>query len=139
MVNDKVRKEKAQRKQEEVEVKERLDWINERYGRVPLVVEMMAKRPDIFLPYFEFSRLALFEPKNLDRRTLELATIAAGSALASEHCLGIHLEQAHNAGATDDEIMEALLLGAYMALTKSQAVAFRMFIQMTDSRKGKTP
>lgn len=86
------------------EVKERLDWIRQRYGRVPLLVEDMAKRSDIFIPYFDFTRMAVFEPKSLDRKTLELATLAAGSARASEHCLGIHLEQARASGGSRDEI-----------------------------------
>lgn len=96
------------------DVKQRLDWLREKYGRIPLVVEKMAERPEIFIPYFDFSKLVLFEPIYLDRKTLELATIAAGSSLASEHCLGIHLEQALAAGASKEEIMEVLLLGAYM-------------------------
>jgi AhpD family alkylhydroperoxidase len=112
------------------EVQSRLDWIRERYGRMPFVVEEMAKRPEIFLAYFEFSRLAVFEPAHLDRKTVELAMIAAGSALASEHCLAIHLEQARAAGASDDEIRETLLLGACMAFNKSQSVAFRTLAQM---------
>ena len=114
------------------EVQERIEWIRKKYGRVPLVVEEMSKRPDLFLPYFEFSRVAVFEPKHLDRKTTELAIVAAGSALASEHCLAIHLDQARAAGASKDEIAEALLVGAYMSLTKSQSVALRMLQQMKE-------
>ena len=118
-----------------VGVQERLDWIRSKYGLVPLVVEEMAKEPETFIPYFDFTRNTTFEPKHLDKKIVELAIISAGSALASEHCLGIHLEQARESGATKEEIREALLIGAYMAFVKSQSISFRMFQKMSLTSK----
>ncbi len=114
------------------EVSDCLSSIETLYGRVPLVPEMLANRPDIFLPYFRYSTAVLFEPKHLDRKTLELAAVAAGSALASEHCLGVHLDQAEAAGASQDEILEAILVGSFMSMTRSQSVALRAFKKMQD-------
>jgi AhpD family alkylhydroperoxidase len=117
------------------EVSDCLSSIEALYGRVPLVPEMLATRPDIFLPYFGFSTAVLFEPKHLDRKTLELAAVAAGSALASEHCLGVHLEQAEAAGASRDEIFEAIMVGAFMTMTRSQSVALRAFKRMDEQKE----
>jgi len=63
--------------------------------------------------------------------------VAAGSALASQHCLSIHLEAAIKAGANDDEILESVLIGSFMAMTRSQSVALRMFQDMHDSLEQK--
>ena len=71
-----------------------LDRIREEYGFVPLVSQIMSGRPDIFLPYSEMSSNLFFKPKHLDRQTAELAAIAAGAALGSENCLGVHIPQA---------------------------------------------
>jgi AhpD family alkylhydroperoxidase len=94
------------------------------------VAQLLSQRPDIFLPYLRLSNAVLFEPQHLDRKTLELAAVAAGSALASEHCLGVHLDQARAAGASQDEVLEAILVGAFMAMTRSQSVALRAFQTM---------
>lgn len=106
------------------------------YGMVPFVPQVLAERPDLFLPYYELSKAVLFEPKHLDRKTLELAAVAAGSALASEHCLTVHLQQAEAAGASRDEILEALLVGSYMTLTRSQSVSLRAFKKMGGCKEG---
>ena len=116
-------------KDEEVEreVKARLAELERLYGRVPFVAQVLSQRPDIFLAYSEYSDATLNRPVHLDRKTAELAAVAAGSALASQHCLSIHLDAAVKAGADNDEILEAVLIGSFMSMTRSQSVALRMF------------
>jgi len=115
---------------EDAEVKSRLEQIKELYGMVPLVPQVLSERPDLFLPYFDLSEATLFHPQHLDRKTLELAAVAAGSALASEHCLTVHIDQARRAGASKDELLEAILVGALMSMTKSQSVSLRVLKDM---------
>lgn len=114
-------------------VKENLERIKLAYGQIPFITDQISKRPEVFLGYSEFSRSILFEPKHLDMRTMELAAIAAGSALGAEHCLDIHLKQAAKHGATEEEIFEAIMVGAFMAMTKSQASALRRFKEFQDN------
>jgi AhpD family alkylhydroperoxidase len=114
----------------EREVKRRLAELEQLYGRVPLVPQVLSQRPDIYIPYSDYSDATLNRPMHLDRKTAELAAVSAGSALASQHCLGIHLEAAVKAGADKDEILEAVLIGSFMALTRSQSVALRMFQEL---------
>lgn len=113
-------------------VKENLERIKLAYGQIPFITDQISKRPEIFLGYSEFSRTLLFEPKHLDQRTMELAAVAAGSALGAEHCLDIHLKQAAKHGASDEQIFEAIMVGAFMAMTKSQASALRRFKEFQD-------
>ncbi|MDD1757043.1 MAG: carboxymuconolactone decarboxylase family protein [Methanomassiliicoccales archaeon] len=121
----------------EREVKRRLAELEQLYGRVPLVAEVLSQRPDIYIAYSDYSDASLNRPMHLDRKTAELAAVAAGSALASQHCLSIHLEAAVKAGADKDEVLEAILIGSFMALTRSQSVALRMFQEMRFESDGK--
>ncbi len=105
------------------------------YGQVPLVSEVLSKRPDMFIPYIDLSSAILFKPKFMDQKTMELAAIAAGSALGAEHCLMVHFRQAAKYGASEDEMFDAIMVGAMMAMTASQAVAYRVLAELrkTDS------
>jgi AhpD family alkylhydroperoxidase len=102
-----------------------LDRVKKVYGEVPLVSEVLSKRPDMFIPYSDLSSAILFKPKFLEQKTMELAAIAAGSALGAEHCLMVHFKQAAKYGATEDEMFDAIMIGAMMSMTASQAVAYR--------------
>ena len=111
-----------------------LDRVKKVYGHVPLVSEVLSKRPDMFIPYSELSSAILFRPKFMDQKTMELAAIAAGAALGAEHCLTVHFEQAAKYGASEDEMFDALMVGSMMAMTASQAVAYRKFGEFKESR-----
>ncbi|MCU0861971.1 MAG: carboxymuconolactone decarboxylase family protein [Methanomassiliicoccales archaeon] len=106
-------------------VEQRMRELEELYGRVPLVPQVLSERPDIFLPYTTLADAAMQRTKHLDRRTAELAAIAAGSALASAHCLNVHIDAAFREGAKHDEVLEAMQIGAFMAMTRSESVALR--------------
>lgn len=111
--------------QSEAEIDGRLKRLAEFYGQVPFVSRMLSESPDLFLPFSDLSRQLLLEPKHLTLKEMELASVAASSALGSEHCLAVHIPQALKVGATKDEVLEAILIGSFMAMTKSQAVALR--------------
>jgi len=112
-----------------------LDRIREEYGFVPLVSQIMSGRPDIFLPYSEMSSNLFFKPKHLDRQTAELAAIAAGAALGSENCLGVHIPQAIKIGVSEDAILEAMLIGSFMNLNRSNSIAFRCLKAATEGKE----
>ena len=75
-----------------------LDRVRKVYGQVPLVSEVLSKRPDMFIPYSDLSSAVLFKPKFMDQKAMELAAIAAGSALGAEYCLMVHFKQAAELG-----------------------------------------
>jgi AhpD family alkylhydroperoxidase len=109
----------------EEQVRMRLEQLRKEFGEVPLVPQELSAFPDLFLPYASLSDRVLLNPEYMDKKSVELACIAAGSALASEHCLNVHIKQALKFGATKSEVMEAAMVGAFMAMTASQSVAFR--------------
>jgi AhpD family alkylhydroperoxidase len=111
-------------------VQERLDAIEKFYGKVPFITKVISEEPELFIAHSDFAKNLMNEPKHLDLKTLELASIAAGSALGAEYCLDIHLRQARKDGATDGEIFEAIMVGSYMAMTNGQARALRRFKEM---------
>ena len=102
-----------------------LERIEKVYGHVTLVSEVLSQRPDLFIPFSDLSSSIMFKPKFMDQKTMELAAIAAGSALGAEHCLTVHFKQAAKYGASEDEMFDAIMVGAMMAMTASQAVAYR--------------
>ena len=119
---------------EKSEVAKRLKETKELLGTVPFVPQFLSSRPDIFIPYHDLSRKVMLSPDHLDHKTSELAAVAAGSAIASEHCLNVHIEAAFNAGANKDEILESIMMGAFMSLTKSQSIALRKLEDISNLR-----
>lgn len=112
------------------EIKKRLRQLEEFYGFVPFVSDTLSNNPDIFIPFSDLSRRILVEPKHISTKEMELAAVAAGAALGSEHCLNVHMPQALRVGATREEVLEAALVGAFMAMTKSQSVSLRKLAEM---------
>ncbi|MBI4559374.1 MAG: carboxymuconolactone decarboxylase family protein [Candidatus Hydrogenedentes bacterium] len=51
----------------------------------------------------------------LDKKTKELISVAAGSLLRCEHCVKAHVADALRAGATKEEIAEALTVASLLA------------------------
>jgi len=113
---------------EKQEITERiLKAIEARYGFVPLVNQVMSKDPDLFIPTANLSK-AVFESetKKLDARTTYLCSVAAATALGAEHCIRAQGTHAKEAGITKDEMMEAMVIGSYMAMTRAQSYSFRV-------------
>jgi AhpD family alkylhydroperoxidase len=119
----------------EERVRKVLDRAKEEYGFVPLVSQVMSGRPDIYLPYSEISSSLFFKPQHMDRRTAELSAIAAGAALGSENCLGVHIPQALKLGVSEEAIMESMLIGSLMCMNRSNSIAFRCLKAATEGRK----
>ncbi|OPY31865.1 MAG: Carboxymuconolactone decarboxylase family protein [Methanomassiliicoccales archaeon PtaU1.Bin124] len=118
----------------ERKVREALENVEAYYGQVPFITKYISDHQDLYLGYAEYSRNLMFEPKALDQRTMELCAIAAGSSLSADFCLDVHLRQAAKLGASDDEMFEAIMVGAYMAMTKCQASALRRLKDYQDKR-----
>lgn len=104
-----------------------LKAIEKEYGFVPLVNQVLAERPDLFIPAANMGRAATEGRGDLDRKTRFLVAMAAAAASGSEHCIRVQMEHAAEAGATRDEILESLYIASYMAMTRSQSYALRVF------------
>jgi AhpD family alkylhydroperoxidase len=107
------------------EIRRRLERIVEVFGEVPLVSRTLADCPGIFIPFSDLSKRLLLEPEHLSAKEMEIAAVAAGVALGSEHCLNIHIPQALRSGATLEELVEVIMVASFMSMTKGQSIAFR--------------
>jgi AhpD family alkylhydroperoxidase len=112
-------------------IKEIYEAVEEQLGVVPSILKSMAERPDILIPSV-FTAYALFgEPKALDRKTAELIAFASAVAVRGEACTKVHLNAAQKAGATKEELFEALMIGSLMAQTAVQTSAFKVYADET--------
>jgi len=105
-----------------------LKAIEKRYGFVPLVNQVLSERPDLFVPAVGYTS-AVFEndEQRLERKTVYLCAISAATAVGGEYCIAVQMKHAVAAGATRDEILEAMVIGSTMAMTKAQSYAFREY------------
>lgn len=112
----------------EEQVQKILDAMKREYGFVPLVGEVLAERPDLFVPHAGIVKAAIEgDEQRLERKTAYLCAVSAATALAGEHCIDVQMKHAIQAGATKDEILEAMMIGSVMAMTRSQSYAFRKY------------
>ena len=105
-----------------------LEKIEEQYGFVPLVNQVLSERPDLFIPNSNLGKAVLeSDSKRLDKKTSYLIAMACATALGAEHCARVQGTHAKEAGASRDEILEAMTIASYMALNRSQSYGFRAF------------
>ncbi len=101
-----------------------------RGGELGFLLKVLKERPRTFNPYLLKGLTVYREPKALDRRTAELAAVAAAAALHCEHCLEAHMARAAAEGASLDEIMDTLLIAGAISESSLLSVAFRKFKQL---------
>lgn len=104
-----------------------LKLIENKYGKIPLINTILAERPDMFIPMANFAGATLEGKGGLDQKTRYLIAVGAASALGSPYCVGAQMDHAIQMGATRDEILETMIIGSYMAMTRSQSQALREF------------
>ncbi|MCX8082880.1 MAG: carboxymuconolactone decarboxylase family protein [bacterium] len=84
------------------------------------MVDVYAKKPEEMKKFGEFVGTVLKDGK-LDVKTKELICVGIAVAVRCSYCIGIHVEKAFKAGATEDEILEAgtvaVLMGGGPAYT----------------------
>ena len=113
-----------------------LKAIEEQYGFVPLVNQVLSERPDIFVPSVNFSKAVMENPnQKLERKTVYLCAISAATATGGEHCILVQMKHTLAAGATRDEILEAMVIGSQMAMTRAQSYAFRKYKELFGDNK----
>ncbi|MGI6471507.1 MAG: carboxymuconolactone decarboxylase family protein [Candidatus Methanomethylophilaceae archaeon] len=104
--------------------------IKKEYGFIPLINQVLAERPDLFVPAANLGRAAVEGRGVMEKKTRYLCALAAASAEGAEHCIRVQVEHAMREGATKDEILEAMVIGSYMSMTKAQSYAFREYAKI---------
>jgi len=72
------------------------------------------------------------EDDSLPPLTKEFISIGAASALGAEHCLKTHAGVARESGATDEQILLAIMMGAFITETKALASSLRVYDDLKD-------
>ena len=104
---------------------ELLSEIRVEYGRVPLIFERMAERPEILISHLLYKG-AVVETSRLEPKVIELISLAVGAALKCNHCVEYHLQSAMAKGATRAEILEVILIAGMLANSAVLADAYRV-------------
>lgn len=105
-------------------------------GSLGFLFNMLKDRPRTFNAYILKGESIYREPVAIDRKTAELAAVAAATALQCEHCLEAHINHAVNEGASKEEIMDVILVAGAIAESSLLSVAFRKFRQQEGKMKG---
>ena len=98
----------------------------EMLGIVPFILRVMARRPE-FMIFSALKDFYALRPKSLDAKTAELLAVAAAAASGADKCLKVHMAAASGAGASQDEILDAVFIAAIIGQTKVLASALREF------------
>ena len=104
----------------------------EAYGFVPVVNQVLSERPDLFVPMAGVARAVLEGDGDLERKQRFLCAVSAATAIGGEYCVKVQAQHAIDAGATRDEVLEAMTIGSYMAMTRAQSYAFRKYAELFD-------
>ncbi len=106
-----------------------LEKIRKLYGFVPVTSQVLSEDPDVFIPYSSLSRAIFDRESAFDCKTKHLLAIAAAAALGSEHCMRNQVKDAVANGATEEEILEVMVIAGYMGMTRVQSYAFRVYAE----------
>ncbi len=86
-------------------------------GTVPFILQVMARRPE-FMIFSSLKDFYALRPKSLDPKTAELLAVAAAASSGADKCLKVHMSAAARAGASEDEILDAVFIAAIIGQTK---------------------
>ena len=111
---------------EDINVDEILEKIDGYFGFVPKIFQVLAENPVALKAYFKKSEIFIADD-SLPPLTKEFISIGAASALGADHCLLTHLEVAREFGATNDQLLTAILMGSFIAETNSLAKSLRVY------------
>ncbi len=110
------------------------DYLIRRDGGLGLMMRLLRRRPNVFVPHALESQRIYESPQTIDAKTAQLAAVAASAALMCDHCLIAHMRAAESKGATPEEIFDVLLVAGAIAESSVLAVAFRKFRQLEGKR-----
>lgn len=107
----------------------------ERRGGVPVVAQILSRRPDAALSFLLKVEGIFGEASVLDKKTKELIAVAVAAALRCDYCMQAHVPTALAAGATTDEVMQAMLVAGAICESSSFAHSLRILQRVEDTRK----
>lgn len=97
------------------------DYQNQ-HGYVPKALLAMSARESVLSGFMSYGH-AIFDNGPLSDRERSLVALAAATALKSPECIAAHSSRARQAGATDDEVAQTVLIAGLLSNTSALHVA----------------
>ena len=99
--------------------------VEEEFGSAPLIYKKLEDMPEALISHLLYKN-AIGEGGCLPPKTVELISLAVGSALRCDHCTEYHMRAAKLMGASKEEILEAVLIAGMLAISSVLANAYRV-------------
>jgi AhpD family alkylhydroperoxidase len=125
-----VNTETTQSNDQEINVEEIMEKISSYFGFVPKIFQVLSENPPALKVYFDKVEVMMVD-ESLPPLTKEFVSIGAAAALGSPHCLNTHLEVAREFGATDEQLLLAIILGASITETTALSQSLRVYDEFT--------
>ncbi|EKF86774.1 carboxymuconolactone decarboxylase family protein [Methanobacterium formicicum] len=122
--------ETTQSNDQEINVEEIMEKISSYFGFVPKIFQVLSENPPALKVYFDKVEVMMVD-ESLPPLTKEFVSIGAAAALGSPHCLNTHLEVAREFGATNEQLLLAIILGASITETTALSQSLRVYDQFT--------
>ncbi|CDG65978.1 MAG: hypothetical protein PWQ15_1099 [Methanobacterium sp.] len=109
-----------------IDVEKILDKIDNYFGFVPKIFQVLSKNPPVLKAYFDKMEVMMVDDV-LPPLTKEFVSIGAAAALGSPHCLNTHLEVARELGASPEQLLLAIVLGTTITETTALSKSLRTY------------
>ena len=93
-----------------------------REGFLPNALVLMSEQPGVLTGFMHYGK-EVFEGGPLTDRERYLVALSAACALRSTHCMRAHSLRVGRAGATDEEILQTLLIAGMISNTSALQIA----------------
>jgi AhpD family alkylhydroperoxidase len=108
--------------------KEILEKMLKENGKLSKAIQLMGKRSGAVSNFMKY-RNQIFEEGPLSKKERFLIALAAAVALKSNHCIPVQANNAKKAGASEEEIIQTMLIVGVVSGNSPLNVAFQTFFE----------
>ncbi len=119
-----------QGKHDDIVVAGILEKIEVYFGFVPKIFQVLSENPPALKAFFDKVKSIMVDDA-LDPLTKEFVSVGAAAGLGSAHCLRTHLEVARQLGATDEQLLLSIIIGASIAESTALSRCLRVYDDFT--------
>ncbi|MHA1145454.1 MAG: carboxymuconolactone decarboxylase family protein [Candidatus Helarchaeota archaeon] len=124
MTEEKILKQKIRDLENHVD--DILSRLEKLYGSVPYIYRVLKEHPERIVGLFVKNNSVMRSRKStIPPKMKELIALSAAVSQKCTHCIKVHVEDALALGATNDEILETILISSMIAESSDLAIALR--------------
>jgi AhpD family alkylhydroperoxidase len=120
-----------QKENSEIYVSEMLEKIKNYFGFVPKIFQVLAENPAALKAFYDKVEMMMVD-EALTPLIKEFVSIGAAAATGSAHCLRTHMDVARNFGASNEQLLLAIIIGASIAETTALSQSLRVYEEFKD-------